>query len=221
MSTIPSTSNKLTADVSASNVGSFNNPFLAVDIYASYAAPVTVNSTPVATAVQEALAPSDVGVGTAGPASQANTPNRIVEDFGQGGIGDCWYLAAIKSLSISTLGKASLYSVLGVNATNATVSFQGEKSYTYSTTLTALSAETTNGDTYSADGHSSGDADVLLLEMALKAYTTNASYKNAAFSYTAYSGGWMNQAFSLITGKISNTFNNWTPNLAATTAKLN
>jgi Ca2+-binding RTX toxin-like protein len=155
-----------------------------------------------------------------GAINYATTVNRAVEDFGQGGIGDCWFLASIKSISVSTPGKQILYNVINSSTTAATVLFQGAKSFSYSSTLANLTTEMNDGDTYTSNGHSSGDADTLLLEMALKAYVASPGYKNPYFYSSPYTGGWMDQALSLITGKRSETYSNWYNDLGATSAKL-
>lgn len=161
-----------------------------------------------------------VGIGSVGAVSSATVSDEIVGEFRQGGIGDCWYLAAIKSLSVSSAGSQALNSCITPGTGSSKVTFQGAVGFSYGVTSTALLSEVNDGDTYSSSGHSSGDADVLLLEMGLKAYTASTTYKNAQFTSSAYTGGWMSQALSLITGKVGATFNNWSNNLAATTAKL-
>jgi hypothetical protein len=92
------------------------------------------------------------------------TPNEIVQDFNQGGIGDCWYLSSIKSLSISTLGQQLFGNVINVDADSASVTFQGTPSYTYEISLANLATEVNDGDDYSRDGHSNGNGAKKLCE---------------------------------------------------------
>ncbi|HSA07475.1 MAG TPA: calcium-binding protein [Candidatus Gastranaerophilales bacterium] len=156
---------------------------------------------------------------TGAPGNTATQLNGIIEDFSQGGIGDCWYLSSLKSLSISNAGQIMLSNTINITDTSCSVSFLGTPNFTYSTTLVNLNAEINDNDNYSkTGGHSSGDADALLLEMALKNYINN---RSSFFTASPYNGGWMNEALSLLTGKRSEVFNNWSNNLAATSAKLN
>lgn len=193
-------------------------PMLAPELYAIASAQITENAKNIAeqNAVQSFSATSYTYSST----NLSTTLNRTIDNFYQGGIGDCWYLASIKSLSTSTLGQQALYNAINFNSTTATLSFAGAAGFSYSARLTDIAKEATDGDTYTSNGHSSGDADTLFLEMALKAYTSNASFKNSYFYSSPYSGGWMRDALTLITGKQSTTFNNWSNNLSATTAKL-
>jgi len=180
-----------------------------------YASCTSGNISSVAPDIANISAPSATQM--PGAINISTTPNEIITDFGQGGIGDCWYLASLKSLSISALGQQIFNNVINIGTTSATVIFKGAPNFTYNTTLANLTAEVNDGDW----NHSRGDADALLLEMALISYTGNASAKNSVFYSSPYNGGWMNQALSLITGKVSSTFNNWYNDLAATTTKLN
>lgn len=167
----------------------------------------------------EALPSAHAGAGGSAPSNNNLTPNGIVEDFRQGGIGDCWFLASIKAISVTSIGQTMLSSTISILPTSCSVSFLGAKSFTYNLSLQALSTEINNTNTYSSTaGHSSGDADTLLLEMAMKNYS---GVKSSFFSASMYKGGWMNEALSLLTGKQSSVFLNYSNNLGATTAKLN
>ncbi|MDP3479129.1 MAG: C2 family cysteine protease [Desulfoprunum sp.] len=145
----------------------------------------------------------------------SDIPNEIVEDFSQGGYGDCWYLASLKSLSISSLGQQIFNDVINVGVNSATVTFQGTLEYTYEISLSAFAAERNDID-YAPNVHSYGDADVLLLEMALISYANVANFTSPLNP----SGGDPGQALSLITGKKSAYFSNWTGDVDAVTAKL-
>lgn len=151
-----------------------------------------------------------------GSINVATTLNRVVDDFYQV-IGDCWYLASIKALSMPELGKQSIYNAISFDSTNASLSFAGAENFTYTIPLSALTQEINDVDT--SNGHSRGDADTLLFEMALKEYTLNKN-KNPYFTSSIFNGGWMSEAFSLITGKAATIYDNWNNNLSATSAKL-
>ena len=144
------------------------------------------------------------------------TLNGIVEDFRQGGIGDCWYLASIKALSTTDAGRTILANTINITATTCSVSFAGAPVYTYNTTQTTITTEINDGDNYNkTGGHSSDDPDVLLLEMALKNYTIN---RSPFFTSSVYTGGWMTQALSLFTGKASVSF--YSTNVDTISSKL-
>jgi hypothetical protein len=156
---------------SNSNDSSLNNSLISLNTVSSFAQAVILSTNTCVTSntgINSAANTSSGGIVSS--INYATTSDGIIEDFGQGGIGDCWYLAAIKSLSISTLGKQAFSNIIHINSNFLTVTFQGTPSFTYTTTLANLTAEINDGDTYTSTGHSSGDADVLLLEMALKAY---------------------------------------------------
>jgi len=129
-------------------------------------------------------------------------PDRIITDFSQGGIGDCWYLASIKSLSISDIGKDIISNIIEIDSGYATVKFAGMPTFSYSISLADLAAEATDGDKYYSDGHSSGDADALLLEIALKAYTNDPNIKSPGFEASLYTGGQMTDALGVLTGRL-------------------
>lgn len=138
-----------------------------------------------------------------------DTPDGQIANFKQGAfLNDSWYLASIKALgSIATNNEdgSTSYGVdlaksITISGDNYTVAFAGSN-YTYKTTKAALQAEIKDVDK-TGTGHSSGDADVVLLEMALKDFYAKA---NSTFKSNPTLEGSATQALGLLSGGIVNT----------------
>jgi len=143
--------------------------------------------------------------------------NGTIEDFRQGGLGDCWYLASIKAISVSVVGQSVLSNLITVNGSNLTVNFDGAESFLFKTTTTNVDSVVSKNAYTSATAHVTGDAEVVLLEMAMKNYNSQSS---SFFNSSVYNGGYMSQALSILTGVKSTYFSNFAENFSAVTAKL-
>lgn len=116
------------------------------------------------------------------------------------------YLSSIKTLaSIQTSDTdgnpvfgASLAENIKIDGDNYSVTFKGSN-YTYKTTKTALEAEINDKDA-AGKGHSSGDADVVLLELALKDFYAKST---ATFAGNPAAEGSAANALALLTGSLT------------------
>jgi len=88
--------------------------------------------------------------------------NGVIEDFYQGGTGDCWLLAALESLASSPGGKDLIKNSITWSTDNSKVSvyFAGENKYITLSSEEILEAKHGN--------LSSGDGDVLIIELAMQ-----------------------------------------------------
>lgn len=95
--------------------------------------------------------------------SNNNKIDGKIDNFMQGDTGDCWFLAAVKSLAQSKEGKECIKNSIRLNKDGSySVFFQGDRS--------KKEYRFTQKEINNANDLSSGDGDTRLLEMAAKKY---------------------------------------------------
>lgn len=116
---------------------------------------------------------------------------KIDNEFKQGGVGDCWFLASIKALSMKPKGLQILNDSLKVDDKgNVTVHLKGvNKTYTIS-----------REEIENARELSTGDADVRALEIAVNRYLRE-DYKEKNGERASFDGNHANMAYRILTGK--------------------
>ncbi len=101
--------------------------------------------------------------------------NSQIEASKQGALGDCWFLAGVNSLSYSENGKEIIKdSIINNNDGTYTVNFKGaDVAYTIPGEALEKARAAKIGDAPSESIYSTGDDDVLLLEIATEAFLTD------------------------------------------------
>lgn len=116
--------------------------------------------------------PDKISINTNGLPNHNKIDGKI-DDFVQGNTGDCWFLAAVESLSASKEGKDCIKNTIKTNKDGSySVFFQGDSSKT--------EYKFTQKELENANEFSYGDGDTRLLEMAMKKYMES---KNEPFEY--------------------------------------
>ena len=98
--------------------------------------------------------------------------NGFIGDFKQGAVGDCWLLSGLKSLAVTPIGTDIIKNAITKNEDGTvTVKFKGaNKSYTITEEEfnKAANETITSPDGVQEKKYATGDADVLLFEIAMK-----------------------------------------------------
>lgn len=104
-----------------------------------------------------------------------NKADGKIDEFVQGSIGDCWLLSAINGLKRHPKGREILEKSLFVDKdNNITVTLQGpKKQYTF--TKEQIDSVLNKSDYY----YSTGDRDVLAIEMAIEKFKTETAQKSS------------------------------------------
>ena len=145
-----------------------------------------------------------------------NKADGKIDDFTQGSIGDCWLLSAINGLKRHPKGREILEKSLFVDKdNNVTVTLQGPKKQ-YTCTKEQLDS-TLNKHNYH---YSTGDRDVLAIEMAVEKFKTETAQKSSKRVTNMYNyyipptqedmpleGGHAYNSLHLLTGMQSNRVN--------------
>lgn len=155
-----------------------------------------------------------------------NKADGKIDDFTQGSIGDCWLLSAINGLKRHPKGKEILEKSLFVDKdNNITVTLQGpKKQYTF--TKEQIDSVLNKSDYY----YSTGDRDVLAIEMAVEKFKTETAQKSSNRVTNMYNyyipptqedmpleGGQAYNSLHLLTGMQSNRVNRtYAPNVILT-----
>ena len=155
-----------------------------------------------------------------------NKADGKIDDFTQGSIGDCWLLSVINGLKRHPKGKEILEKSLSVDKdNNITVTLQGpKKQYTF--TKEQLDSTLNKQNYY----YSTGDRDVLAIEMAVEKFKTETAQKSSNRVTNMYNyyipptqedmpleGGHAYNSLHLLTGMQSNRVNRtYAPNVILT-----
>lgn len=152
-----------------------------------------------------------------------NKADGKIDEFVQGSIGDCWLLSAINGLKRHPKGREILEKSLFVDKdNNITVTLQGpKKQYTF--TKEQIDSVLNKSDYY----YSTGDRDVLAIEMAIEKFKTETAQKSSKRVTNMYNyympptqedmpleGGHTYNSLHLLTGMQSNRVNRtYAPNV--------
>lgn len=155
-----------------------------------------------------------------------NKADGKIDEFVQGSIGDCWLLSAINGLKRHPKGREILEKSLFVDKdNNITVTLQGpKKQYTF--TKEQIDSVLNKSDYY----YSTGDRDVLAIEMAIEKFKTETAQKSSNRVTNMYNyyipptqedmpleGGHAYNSLHLLTGMQSNRVNRtYAPNVILT-----
>lgn len=155
-----------------------------------------------------------------------NKADGKIDEFVQGSIGDCWLLSAINGLKRHPKGREILEKSLFVDKdNNITVTLQGpKKQYTF--TKEQIDSVLNKSDYY----YSTGDRDVLAIEMAVEKFKTETAQKSSNRVTNMYNyyipptqedmpleGGHAYNSLHLLTGMQSNRVNRtYAPNVILT-----
>lgn len=144
-----------------------------------------------------------------------NTKDGRIRHTSQGQIGDCWLLSGVNALSYNEIGREILKNTLEYQDDSTIVHFKGAGDY-----------EITNKELENALNYSTGDDDMVILELAIeKAYedicdnkviyedsapipSKNSLLDDLKEADTTLHGGETKEAIYLISGKTSNTTKN-------------
>ena len=152
-----------------------------------------------------------------------NKADGKIDEFVQGSIGDCWLLSAINGLKRHPKGKEILEKSLSVDKdNNITVTLQGpKKQYTF--TKEQLDSTLNKQNYY----YSTGDRDVLAIEMAVEKFKTESAQKSSKRVTNMYNyyippsqedmpldGGHVYNSLHLLTGMQANRiYKTYAPNV--------
>lgn len=155
-----------------------------------------------------------------------NKADGKIDDFTQGSIGDCWLLSVINGLKRHPKGKEILEKSLFVDKdNNVTVTLQGpKKQYTFTKEL--IDNVLNKSDYY----YSTGDRDVLAIEMAVEKFKTETAQKSSKRVTNMYNyyipplqedmpldGGHVYNSLHLLTGMQANRiYKTFAPNVILT-----
>lgn len=155
-----------------------------------------------------------------------NKADGKIDEFVQGSIGDCWLLSAINGLKRHSKGREILEKSLFVDKdNNITVTLQGpKKQYTF--TKEQIDSVLNKSGYY----YSTGDRDVLAIEMAVEKFKTETAQKSSKRVTNMYNyyipptqedmpleGGHAYNSLHLLTGMQSNRVNRtYAPNVILT-----
>lgn len=93
-------------------------------------------------------------------------PDRVIDDFKQGSVGDCWFLLSVKALSKSKQGKEIIKKTINPNKNGSiSITFQGDKSHKV--------YKVSEDELINRTELSQGDADTRALEIAAEKYCTD------------------------------------------------
>lgn len=144
--------------------------------------------------------------------------NGMIGDFKQGTLGDCWLLSGLKSLSVTPIGVDIIRNSITQNEDGTvSVNFKGvNKSYTITEDEfnKARDEAVVSPDGVREKKYSSGDADVLLFEIAMDKLKNEIAEGKVGFGLPNYAkivvnkenpieGGAGGQLYYLLTGKDS------------------
>lgn len=103
-------------------------------------------------------------VGGSFSATKTNiAPDKVIDDFKQGSVGDCWFLLSVKALSNSEQGKEIIKKTINPNEDGSTsIIFQGDKSHKV--------YKVSEDELINRTELSQGDADTRALEIAAEKY---------------------------------------------------
>lgn len=155
-----------------------------------------------------------------------NKADGKIDEFVQGSIGDCWLLSAINGLKRHPKGREILEKSLFVDKdNNITVTLQGpKKQYTF--TKEQIDSVLNKSDYY----YSTGDRDVLAIEMAIEKFKTETAQKSSKRVTNMYNyyippsqedmpldGGHVYNSLHLLTGMQANRiYKTFAPNVILT-----
>ena len=132
-----------------------------------------------------------------------NYSNGEIESFEQGDRGDCWLLSQIYSLSLTSWGKDAIKNSIINNNNSYTIRFSGVD---FETTITQEDIKRAR----ESENYSTGDLDVLLLELATEKYLTQENelghiVRNEDVLEGSIASGKITMQY-LLTGKTGHTF---------------